>query len=273
MLEYLPLFSVSATKYIQEVCRPFHHLALTNFMHDITFRDGEISMLVSDEKVFLHYYQNKIPTLCTDQSGRTLAAGIYLNKTLEDMRQDCTVLMPLLVKVGRQHGQNYGQHSVHIVEREDDCQHLYSLFFDLNENDFLQWILNNGHFLNDFIHQYNMVAKNIILEAKNKENRIVLPHFSDLTNAIKVDNVSESTSLKLIHKNLNSPVYFSKQQSKCLRLLVKGKSAKEIAAAMKISHRTVEHYLEKIRKQLGCSSTREIMAFYGEQLFDNYQYS
>jgi len=223
-------------------------------------------MLVSDEKVFLHYYQNKIPTLCTDQSGRTLAAGIYLNKTLEGMRQDCTVLMPLLVKVGRQHGQNYGQHSIHIVEREDDCQHLYSLFFDLNENDFLQWILNNGNFLNDFIHQYNLVAKNIILEAKNKENRIVLPNFSDLAPAAKFDYSTEPTPLKLVHKNLNSPIYLSKQQSKCLLLLAKGKSAKKIAATMQLSHRTVEHYLEKIRKQLGCISTREIIAYYGDQL-------
>jgi DNA-binding CsgD family transcriptional regulator len=73
-------------------------------------------------------------------------------------------------------------------------------------------------------------------------------------------------SLKVIHKNLNMPVYLSSQQSRCIMLLVKGKSAKEIALEMKLSRRTVEHYIERIRNQLGCSSTKEIIASYMNQL-------
>ncbi len=224
-------------------------------------------MLGNDERVFLFYYQNKIPTLCTDDSGRVLQDGIYLNKTLENTRKDCAILMPLLVKIGKKFNQNYGKNSVHIMVRENDCQHLYSLFFDLEENDFLHWILNNGNFLKDFISQYNNSAKDVILEAKANENRIILPTFTEFAASMHIDNsIENAQQLKIFHKNLNIPVHLTPQQSRCLLLLLKGKSAKEIAIDMKLSHRTVEHYLAKIRKQLGCSSMREVITLYNDQL-------
>jgi len=235
-------------------------------MHDITFSKKQISMLVSDEKIFSFYYENKIPTLCTNDSGRTLSAGIYLNKTLENIHKDCAILMPLLVKVGRKLGQNYGSNSVHIVVRENDCQHFYSLFFDLKENDFLHWVVNNGSFLHDFINQYNISAKDIILEAKIDKNRIVLPTFSDFASSMNIDNAEITPQFKVFHKNLHMPIYLSNQLGRCFQLLLKGKSAKQIGLEMKLSHRTVEHYIEKIRRQLGCSTTRELIVSYNNQL-------
>jgi DNA-binding CsgD family transcriptional regulator len=263
------MFSLTATKFIQETCKPLHRNALTNFMHDITFTKGQISMLASDERVFLFYYDNKIPTLCTDDSGRMLDPGIYLNKTLEESRKDCAILMPLLVKIGKQFGQNYGKNSIHIVARENDCQHLYSLFFDLEENDFLHWVVNNGNFLDDFISAYNVAAKDIILEAKAENNRIILPTFSQFASSMHLDDKSMSKNmpqLKVIHKSLHQPVHLPNQQARCLMLAIKGNSVKKIALEMQLSHRTVEHYLEKIRSLLGCSSIKELIIAYGDQL-------
>lgn len=256
--------AVTATKFIKEICLPLQKVGLINFMHDITFGHGQISMLVSDQNVFLFYYQNKIPMLCTDDSGRTLSPGIYLNKILEEQHRECSILMPLMVRVGEHFGQNFGKNSLHIVVRENECQHLYSLFFELEENDFLHWIVNNGSFLNDFIEDYNHVANDIILEAKHPENRIILPNSPDfLTNkSKKIDRVI------VFHKTTNMPVHLSRQQSKCLTLLLKGNSAKEIAKQMKLSHRTVEHYLERIRTILGCSSNKEMIISYGDRLIE-----
>jgi DNA-binding CsgD family transcriptional regulator len=262
----IQLFATAATKFMKESCKFMQGNVLTNFMHDITFTKGQISMLVSDEKVFLFYCEKKIPTLCTDDSGRTLAAGIYLNKTLENSRKDCAILMPLFIKVGKQLGQNYGKNSLHVVTRENDCQHLYSLFFDMEENDFLHWVVNNGSLLQDFINEYNLSAKDIILEAKAEENRIVLPTFSDFSSSLHLDNSATSSQIKIFHKNLHMPIYLSNQQGKCFQLLLQGKSTKEIGLEMKLSYRTVEHYLEEVRKQLGCSTTRELIISYMDQL-------
>lgn len=256
---------MAATKFIQEFCKYYQRIALTNFMHDITFGKGQISMLVSNKEIFSFYYNNKIPMLCTDDTGRTLSNGIYINKILEEQYKDCSVLMPLMVRISQQFGLYLGKNSLHIVNRESDCQHLYSLFFDLSEQDFLHWVINNGHFLNDLIENYKLAAKDITQEAKLLENRIILPNFNP-SHSTASDTNYNSKLLGLIHKNLNSPIYLSQQQSRCLQLLARGKSAKEIAVEMKLSHRTIEHYLEKIRKLLGCTSNKELIVCYLDQL-------
>ena len=83
-----------------------------------------------------------------------------------------------------------------------------------------------------------------------------MPTFKDFAKSMDVDSVENITPFQLIHKNLHMPVYLSTKQAKCLTLLIQGKSAKEIAIKMKLSYRTIEHYIEKIRNQLGCSSTK-----------------
>ena len=257
---------MNADKLIKELCAHYKNLSFVNFMHDITYPNNQVSMIVADRRMVDYYKKHQIPTLCTDNSGRILADGLYLNKTLEHSYKECAVLMPYLTKIGQQFKQNYGRNSVHILRREQDCQHLYSLFFDLNEPDFLQWIINNGAFLNDFIAEYNQKGSDLILEAKLSENRIELPNTSEFMNLGKRQE-PDDLLLTLIHHELNLPIHLPKQQSCCLLLMAQGKSAKEIAKELQISFRTVEYYFDKTRKQLGCSSNKKIIALYGDQIF------
>jgi DNA-binding CsgD family transcriptional regulator len=248
-----------AARSLQQTCRSLKHRFLTNFTHDITFGNGQISMLVGSVEIFQFYQANKIPMLCTNDSGRALEPGIYLNTILENQYQKCSILMPLLVKVGKQFGQNYGKNSLHLVTKEKDCQHLYSLFFDLEENDFLHWVVNNGNFLPDVIAEYNFTNQDMILQAKAPESRIILPNSQDGAEEIS------KMRIQVIHKDTHIPIQFTTQQSRCLEYLMQGKSAKEIARLLGISSRTVEHYFEKIRSLLNCKTNKHLIAFYGEQ--------
>lgn len=54
-------------------------------------------------------------------------------------------------------------------------------------------------------------------------------------------------------------VYFSKQEIKCLRLLVLGKSSKSIGQALMLSSRTVEHYLVNIKQKLQIRTNSELI--------------
>jgi len=56
-------------------------------------------------------------------------------------------------------------------------------------------------------------------------------------------------------KNIPSKnTYFSKREIECLRLTVRGKTAKETAFMMGISQRTVEEYLTNIKTKIGVYS-------------------
>lgn len=76
----------------------------------------------------------------------------------------------------------------------------------------------------------------------------------------------EISQLIILNKQTLKPVTLAVQLSKCMRLLARGYSAKEISENLHISRRTVDHYLERIRKQLGCASSKELIALYNEQL-------
>ncbi len=69
----------------------------------------------------------------------------------------------------------------------------------------------------------------------------------------------------LFHKLLGTAVYLPHQQAICLKLLAQGKSSKEIASLMNISHRTMEGYIAKTIDELGCLSSKELIALYHEQ--------
>ncbi|PJD97983.1 MAG: hypothetical protein CK425_02140 [Parachlamydia sp.] len=57
----------------------------------------------------------------------------------------------------------------------------------------------------------------------------------------------------------------SSRESQCIRQLLKGKSAKETGAALGLSPRTVEFYLENIKNKLSCTSKQEILKI-GQEL-------
>lgn len=248
-------FSLGAVKLIEELCKPLTNKAMSHFTHDITFGMGQISMLMNDRNALMFYFQYKIPAICVDETGRTFEEGVYLGKVLKEYYQEAAIILPQLP---------FGQSSIHICKREPDRQQLYSFYFDLKENDFLHWVLNNGNLFVDFINEYNVKTQDILQEATEPENRTILPLFKDVSH---LHDQSKPFQIKIFHKDTHQPIVLATQQSICLLYLSKGKSTKEIANMMKLSRRTIEHYLERIRSLLGCNSNRELIACYGEQLF------
>jgi DNA-binding CsgD family transcriptional regulator len=60
-------------------------------------------------------------------------------------------------------------------------------------------------------------------------------------------------------------VYFTTRENQCLKLTIKGKSAKQIAGLLDLSPRTVEEYLTNIKFKLGVNSKSELI----ELVLDN----
>ncbi|HEX2548480.1 MAG TPA: helix-turn-helix transcriptional regulator [Gammaproteobacteria bacterium] len=62
-------------------------------------------------------------------------------------------------------------------------------------------------------------------------------------------------------------VYFSKQETQCLRLLILGKTIKLIGQHMHLSPRTVEYYLENIKRKLAVRTKPELIEKVIQHLF------
>jgi len=239
---------------------PLLKLGVKNFNHDLTFEKGEVAMLANNGSIFELYHNKRWPLSCTDETGRVLAEGVYLGDTLESKYNDCSIIFPKLRKELKY------SCSIHILEKEADCHHFYTLTFEHEVNDFTHWSLNHITMIRNHLESYKLDQKAIIEEAKAKKNRITLPIANNYLRSKDSYNPLDCTfSLKLIHKDDSKIIYLPKQAARCLRKLFEGKPIKAIALEMNLSPRTIEYYLNRLKRILGCSNTRELLIYYSHQ--------
>lgn len=62
-----------------------------------------------------------------------------------------------------------------------------------------------------------------------------------------------------VHRMTHQPIQVSQKQQQCLELLLSGKTAKQVGAAMHISPRTVEDHLAAIRRKNHFRSNKEMI--------------
>lgn len=91
-----------------------------------------------------------------------------------------------------------------------------------------------------------------------------------LSNIIELglfDSSALPTSQQPSKSNLHvNNVYLTNRELECLRLTVKGYTAKKIARELGLSFRTVEEYLNNVRSKMGASSKSELI----EMTIDNF---
>lgn len=252
---------------MQSVCNTFRAIGIENFHHDITFKGGEISMLTTNPEIFKTYHRNRTPSICTNESGRTLESGIYLDTHLMDNYQDCSTIIPEFVSKFNPDSKRL----IFIIEKEAEYQHAYTLFPGFRGGDYIHWLINNLPTIKKSIDQYKISAKNIIFEAQQPENRFTLPFYpSNLNPSTNLTSIEKGTSLfnnetktsgpAIVHKRTGKILTLAPQQTRCLASLLLGMSSKEIAISMGLSNRSVEHYIQRIRKILGLKSSKELLA-------------
>lgn len=244
-------------KKMQEFFAKISLPGVNSFTHDITFENGEISILTTNRILFDFYYKNSFPAVCTNIYGRYLQPGIYLSRALIPFDSTFSTTKDYLAK-----GHSFKEF-ISFVEKEIDCEHMYTFSFSLSENDFLQVAINQLHIMKNFIFHYKSFAKQIVSEAKLKKNRIMLPISTiDTINSSLFPYKGDKKMEDAENTSIQSLSILSLQQEKCLKFLISGYSSKEIARQMNLSPRTVEHYLARVRSLLKCKNSKELICRY-----------
>lgn len=126
----------------------------------------------------------------------------------------------------------------------------------------LNFYLNNLDRLDNFVQYFkSSAAKHLCMAAKNP---IIIDHPAVL-HGVKDQEAKRNslTATKLMSAQLidrdGRKVSVPGREMQCLCLRGRGRTAKEIAAILQISPRTVETYFEKSKVRLSCHTRREIM--------------
>lgn len=242
------------TQDIREICQPlFQTTGITNFLYIRVYQNGKRLQLGTMPDWFLHYVEKDFHqyTCLTNQLDAKSIRYILYSSCMDNVVFQSAV-------------NEFGMHNgIILTNAAGDYNEYFHFTSTKNNNNVLNFYLNNLHILEQFTAYFKEVAKEVInltkplVPTKNiifAKNESVITNTDDsyesLTNQFKIDH------LKLMVGK--QQVLLTRSELDCLISFLHGNTAKEIAAKIFKSNRTVEHHLKSIKKKLRCRSRAEI---------------
>jgi DNA-binding CsgD family transcriptional regulator len=252
---------------VRDICQPLFDLGVKRFAYFKVFEDGSYILSSPHEEFVKQHFltiknQGVSPLLEVESAPLgQIHHVIYPSRiSLWDKTKD-----PLLC-----------------LAHSHDIWHIYVIY--KNKLEYVEGYCFGMNIADEYAHQF--YTKNIallehfcfyyhertvdLINADDKKKRGYYQHqfnFSRISVEDKLSYKAEEFLLKTQLKRLtilgrNHEVRLSKRETECLRYLVLGKSAKEIARNLCLSHRTIEFYLKNIKDKTGYTSKTQIVSAY-----------
>lgn len=229
---------------VAEICKPLLNYGIIYFTYTRSYKDGGRIYLTTHPKILSGYIKNKSYLIGNCEGKPTsYTSQTILWSTLPEQ------------EVFNKNARKYGvDHGIFIFESKIDYCEIYG-FATTKENYFINnTYLNKLEQLKKFISYFKDKASDIL--NKSERSRIILP-FNNIQ--LPCNDNENDIDLEKILFIRNQNFYLSQRQSECAKLLIKGKTIKQIAEHTKLSHRTIEDYVNIIKKKLNCRNKYELI--------------
>jgi DNA-binding CsgD family transcriptional regulator len=152
---------------------------------------------------------------------------------------------------------NYIMDEVFMLINENN-QHVGYMGYSIIMSD-IEWhdIYNKG-VLSEDDHQQNKMRKDLVNVIK-KELKVDAISISYNENKQPVTENSLIDTNKIILRNKGKPITLTPREAECIAYLIAGKTAKQTAAALKISPRTVLFHLDNMRQKTDSKTKLELL--------------
>ncbi len=127
--------------------------------------------------------------------------------------------------------------------------------------------MNHAMLLKTFTSYFKSETRSLVKELENRSHSIIdfIGKDAFYENQPLIPTMERDSLRKFLiqigmgHKVLQAEA-LSKRERECLKIFILGKSAKDIALELRLSFRTVEHYLENSRNKLNCCNKGELFS-------------
>lgn len=258
---------------ILDICKPlFDNFDITYFEYDKISNDGRVFYLCTNKEWLQFSLEQKMfddeehVRLCSIAKNHNIRYALWNTLKLENTH--------LLSK--------YRDHNIWngltINEIEEDSFNTYS-FATTKENTPLNNFFINNLFLFD---HFILYFKNKIKSVPGIESKILTFSASPLRDEEnsqkeeynhRLNNFLKQTELCHFEvKEDNKIITITKREAQCLWMLSEGKTMKEIAQNLEISQRTVESYLNTVKRKTGATFKTELIAFFDKSSLKHYKH-
>jgi DNA-binding CsgD family transcriptional regulator len=151
-----------------------------------------------------------------------------------------------------------------LIERSENAVEFFGFCDNYKNKKFNKLYLNHPHLLKGFANYFKK-EMSLLLNDQEPGFLPVIKGKGFFCNTPVVPNLEIDANVGFLQdlglgKYQRQVELLSKREQECLKYLLQGKTAKEIGAALSISYRTVESYIESIKNKLGCWSKNELCA-------------
>lgn len=228
-------------QHVREIATPLKDLGICYFTYTRTDKNGDRIYLTTHAPIMENYLNKKLYLKGnTEANPAQYRSQIVFWDTLPNQT---------IYEYAKSHDVAHG---MYIIEPHDT----YCEFFGFATNK------NNHHIINTYLTYLDrfknftsyFVEKAYPLIQHVEKRKIVLPFRHE-------DNSTFYNS-----SFINT---LSKRQLQCARLLVDGKTMKEMANSLHLSPRTIEHYLYYLKEKLGCKNKTELTVKLVTEIFMN----
>jgi len=256
---------LSSAGYIKQICQPLEIFKIHLFTYFKKCNDGGQIYLSSDPEWIHDYYDLSL-----------FQTSEY--ESLSSLRSTGLQLWPadsgLLVF---QHGREYynSNYGFTICHQQSDGYEFYFFSFSPENYPMLNICISNLDLIEQFILYFKEKAFSIIKECHphrvfTQDN--VSSQKIEINSHLSYDSKDiRSKFMQAINANplarwLNHYEPLSKREHECLNLLLTAPTVNELSRILKISKRTAETHIERIKSKLQCKSKQELLIKLGQLL-------
>lgn len=229
-------FFLTSAPEIRELSKPLCSLGIEYFSYSRHYNNGGRLWLCNTPENVEHYHSNKLYRFGnTEAKPRSYQAQIVLWSTLPNQN-----VLEFLKHRGIGNG-------IFIIQpRKEYCEFL--TFAGAMENhEIINTYCTHLDWLKKFGSYFQKEADSLI--NIGEKNKIFLPYHNK-----KIPKIANPNSSFLMGTNLDTPIQLSQRQAACARLLLEGKTIKQIATILSLSPRTVETYINNLKIKFSCEN-------------------
>jgi DNA-binding CsgD family transcriptional regulator len=270
MLNIKKHYSLTTSDVIDTICAPLKQLNITYFSFVRTFEDSSFCVLTCRPDWTEHFLtQKQYHTSTFEQHPNCYNSGSVLWSCIEDDQARIDARNFFNISNG-----------ITLIEKQHQCCDMYH-FASTNESSMIQnFYISNMDVLKKFILYFKDKANLLIKEATH--HKILIPasatslsYQADLSHNLKSLHIFEPegvlSQLKLTRFPLNNEFYgqwLTKQECLCIAWVMLGKTMNEIGVVLQISPKTVEEYIDNVKKKLNCFKQTVVIYKLAKQGFD-----
>jgi len=237
---------------VAEICHPLFSMCNLNYFdYAKIYHDGSLTTLLSNHDWFHHYFTHEYPISSTiTQTGIHLWEHYLPQECLKDMAE------------------HFNFHNgITIFQQHDTFIEFFDFGAPANNPTIIDYYFNHLDILNNFLFYFKDKAASLIKQADN--NRITIPkkmHGEPIPQTSYKDfcELIQKKKIHLYCKNKN--IVLTQREYEVLLQLTQGKTAKETAKKLNISHRTVEDHLTKIKNKSGYAFKSQLIEMFRNNL-------